>query len=46
MLFLVVDFLVDFFASTVASTVHILRNAQKEKSIDNRLIINAFPLPG
>ena len=37
---LLVDFLVDFFASTTASTVHILRNAQKEKSIDNRLIIN------
>ena len=40
------DFLVDFFASTVASTAHFRQVRIKKKSTDNCLIINAFRLVG
>ena len=38
--------LVDFFASTVASTAHFRPVRIKEKSTDNRWIISAFPVVG
>ena len=40
------DFLVDFFASTVASTAHFRQVRIKKKSTDNCLIISAFRLVG
>mgnify|MGYP006954209520 CR=1 FL=1 len=41
-----VDFLVDFFASTVASTAHFRPVRIKKKSTDNRWIISAFSVVG